>query len=225
MNTVLEFKNVSKIYQQRKHPVYALEDVSLQIKKGEFVGLIGPSGSGKTTFLVTAGAMLHPTHGEIFFEGESLARKSASALATLRRNKIGFLFQSFNLIPYLDALHNVMAPMMLAGKSEKEQTQRAIELLTRVGLEKRLDHKPCELSVGQMQRVALARMLANDPEFILADEPTGNLDPQTAEEVLSFMKKLCIEEQKTIVMVTHSPDAVKHTSRILTCHHGKIIPQ
>lgn len=218
---MLQFKTVSKIYTHRS-TVRALDEVSLHIQKGEFTALVGPSGSGKTTFLVTAGAMMKPTSGEILFDGKPLYRRSVNALSHLRRKQIGFLFQTFNLIPYLNALENVMAPLLINGADSAQQRLRATELLTRVGLEDRLDHKPNELSVGQIQRVALARMLANDPDFILADEPTGNLDPETAENVLSFLRDLSVNEGKTIVMVTHSPQAASKASRILHCHDGKI---
>jgi putative ABC transport system ATP-binding protein len=218
---MLQFKTVSKLYTHRS-TVRALDEVSLHIQKGEFTALVGPSGSGKTTFLVTAGAMMKPTSGEILFDGQSLYDRSITELSLLRRRKIGFLFQTFNLIPYLNALENVMAPLLINGASSAQQHQRATELLTRVGLEDRLDHKPNELSVGQIQRVALARMLANDPDFILADEPTGNLDPETAENVLSFLRDLSVNEGKTIVMVTHSPAAASNASRILHCNDGKI---
>ncbi len=218
---MLQFKTVSKLYTHRS-TVRALDEVSLHIQKGEFTALVGPSGSGKTTFLVTAGAMMKPTSGEILFDGQDLYRRSVTELSLLRRAKIGFLFQTFNLIPYLNALENVMAPLLINGADSAQQRLRATELLTRVGLEDRLDHKPNELSVGQIQRVALARMLANDPDFILADEPTGNLDPETAENVLSFLRDLSVNEGKTIVMVTHSPQAASKASRILHCNNGKI---
>ena len=219
---MLQYNNVSKTYSHRSTPIHALDQVSLRVKRGEFAALVGPSGSGKTTFLVTAGAMMRPTSGEILFDGQPLYTRSITGLAELRRNKIGFLFQTFNLVPYLNALENVMAPLLIAGHPIGEQRRRATELLTRVKLEKWFDHKPNELSVGQIQRVALARMLANNPAFILADEPTGNLDPQTADEVLDFLRDLSRNDGKTIVMVTHSPNAACKADRILHCRDGKI---
>lgn len=219
---MLKLENVTKTYQHRTTPVVGLDNVSLHIKKGEFVALVGPSGSGKTTFLVTVGAMMRPSSGKVFIDGQDIFAQSLTNIAKLRLKSIGFVFQTFNLIPYLTAQQNVMASVMLAGKNREEQEKRAIELLGRVGLGDRLDHKPSELSVGQQQRVALARMLANDPPLILADEPTGNLDPQTADEALEFLHKLCKEEGKTIIMVTHSPEAAKKCQRILHCNNGII---
>ena len=218
---MLQFNNVSKLYTQRR-TIRALDEVSLHIQKGEFTALVGPSGSGKTTFLVTAGAMMKPTSGEILFDGQNLYSQSVRKRSFLRRDRIGFLFQTFNLIPYLNALDNVMVPLVIAGLDATQQRARATELLERVGLKDRLDHKPRELSVGQIQRVALARMLANDPDFILADEPTGNLDPETAEDVLTFLRDLSRNEGKTIAMVTHSPAAASKADRILHCLDGKI---
>ena len=217
---MLKLENVTKIYKHRKSPVTGLDNVSLHIKKGEFVALVGPSGSGKTTFLVTVGAMLQPTSGKVFIDGQDIFSQSLSQITKLRLKTIGFVFQTFNLIPYLTAQQNVMASIMLAGKNTSEQENRANELLNRVGLADRLDHKPSELSVGQQQRVALARMLANDPPLILADEPTGNLDPQTADEVITFLHELCENEGKTIVMVTHSSQAAGKCSNILHCNNG-----
>ena len=219
---MLKLENVTKSYRHRKSPVTGLDQVSLHIKKGEFVALVGPSGSGKTTFLVTVGAMLRPTSGRVFLDGVDVYAQPLAGLAGMRLKKIGFVFQTFNLIPYLTALENVMAPLMLAGKPTADQIAAATSLLGRVGLADRLDHKPSELSVGQQQRVALARMLANDPDLILADEPTGNLDPQTAREVMEFLKKLNQDEGKTIVMVTHSPDAARQAPRTLFCNNGQI---
>lgn len=222
---MLKLEGITKEYKHRKSPVIGLDNVNLHIKKGEFVALVGPSGSGKTTFLVTVGAMLHPTRGKVFLDGLDVFSQPLAKITALRLNKIGFVFQTFNLIPYLTAQQNVMAAIMLTGKSSNDQAQRAQELLEIVGLGNRMDHKPSELSVGQQQRVALARMLANDPPLILADEPTGNLDPQTADEVLDFLHKLCKEEGKTIVMVTHNPEAAKKCPRILHCNEGVITEQ
>ena len=219
---MLRFESITKVYPHKRSPVTGLDNVSLTVKSGEFVAVVGPSGSGKTTFLVTAGAMLHPTEGKVYLNDRDVFSLSLTEVSKLRLNTIGFLFQTFNLIPYLTAQQNVMASIMLAGKKKDAQAKRAVELLERVGLGDRMDHKPNELSVGQQQRVALARMLANDPPLILADEPTGNLDPETAEEVLSFLHKLCDEENKTVIMVTHNPEAAKSCPRILHCIDGKI---
>jgi putative ABC transport system ATP-binding protein len=220
---MLRFENVTKIYEHRRAPVTGLDGVSLHVEQGEFIAVVGPSGSGKTTLLVTAGAMLHPTTGKVLLDDRDVFSLSLPEIAALRLEKIGFVFQTFNLIPYLTAQQNVMAPLMLAKKSTEEQSRRARELLTRVGLEQRIDHKPGELSVGQQQRVALARMLANDPPFILADEPTGNLDPDTSREAMDFLTELN-EEGKTIVMVTHDPAAAERATRTLRLVEGRISP-
>ena len=219
---MIRVEKVHKVYKHRKTPVTGLDNVSFSIAKGQFVAVVGPSGSGKTTLLVTIGAMLRPTSGTVYINDRAVYSLPISSMAELRRKHIGFLFQTFNLIPYLTAQQNVMAPLMLAQQLAGQQRTRATELLDRVGLGDRLDHKPNELSVGQQQRVALARMMANDPELILADEPTGNLDPQTAEDALAFLSSLCMNEGKTIVMVTHSMEAAKRASRILRCTNGII---
>jgi len=219
---MLRFESVNKIYKTRRHQVTGLNDVNIQIAPRDFVALVGPSGSGKTTFLVTAGAMLRPTSGKVYLDGHDICAAAPNTLAELRLKKIGFIFQTFNLITYLSARQNVMAALMLAGKSPLEQEKAADQLLERVGLADRADHKPSELSVGQQQRVALARMLANDPPLILADEPTGNLDPQTSADVMDFLTTLNKEHGKTIVMVTHSMEAAKRAKRIITCNNGII---
>lgn len=213
---------VHKVYRHRKSPVTGLNQVSFTIPRGQFVAVVGPSGSGKTTLLVTIGAMLRPTGGKVYIHDRDVYSLPIAEMAELRRKHIGFLFQTFNLIPYLTAQQNVMAPLMLAEWPDDKQRSRAAELLGRVGLGDRLDHKPNELSVGQQQRVALARMMANDPELILADEPTGNLDPQTAADALAFLGDLCRNEGKTIVMVTHSMEAAKAAGRVFKCVNGVI---
>lgn len=221
---MLRFENVTKVYEHRRSSVTGLDGVSLHVEKGEFIAVVGPSGSGKTTLLVTAGAMLHPTTGKVLVDNQDVFSLSLSEIANLRLGRIGFVFQTFNLIPYLTARQNVMTSLMLAGKSTEEQSGRALELLTRVGLDQRLDHKPGELSVGQQQRVALARMLANDPPLILADEPTGNLDPDTSREAMDFLVELN-RGGKTIVMVTHDPSAAERVTRTLRLVDGRILPE
>ena len=219
---MLRLDNVTKTYPHRSSPVTGLNQVSLHIPKGQFVAVVGPSGSGKSTFLMTVGGMLSPTSGSVTIGGQDIYAMPLADRAAVRLNTIGFVFQTFNLIPYLTALQNVMAPLMLAKLPAAEQERRATALLERVGLGQRLDHKPRELSVGQQQRVALARMLANDPPLILADEPTGNLDPKTVEEVMHFLTMFNRDEGRTIVMVTHSPEAAKMASRVLLCQEGAI---
>ena len=199
---MIALQSVSKHFQHRGKPVAALANVTLQIGKGDFVAIIGPSGSGKSTFLHLVGGMLSPTEGKVRIENDSLYDLTSDQRSALRKKKIGFVFQTFNLVPYLTALENVQVPLVLAGVGEEEQKRRAESLLGRLGLSDRLDHKPSELSVGQQQRVALARMLANDPALILADEPTGNLDPETSASIMDFLVELN-SEGRTIVMVTH----------------------
>jgi putative ABC transport system ATP-binding protein len=219
---MLRFESVTKLYKTRRNKVTGLDQVNVHIAKGDFAALVGPSGSGKTTFLVTAGAMMRPTSGKVYLDGRDVFAMRPNEIAELRLRSIGFIFQTFNLITYLSARQNVMAALMLAGKTTTEQEAMADALLEKVGLADRADHKPAELSVGQQQRVALARMLANDPPLILADEPTGNLDPKTSGDVLDFLTELNRVHGKTIVMVTHSMEAAKRARRILTCNDGVI---
>jgi putative ABC transport system ATP-binding protein len=217
-------ENVSKTYRHRGHLVKALDGATLHIPAGDFVSLVGPSGSGKSTLLLMLGGMLSPSEGRVLLEASSVYDLSASERAKMRREKVGFVFQTFNLVPYLSALENVQVPLFLAKVDEKAQKDRATALLERVGLADRLDHKPGELSVGQQQRVALARMLANDPSVILADEPTGNLDPETSQQIIGFLETFNAEG-KTIVMVTHDPRAAKRAKRTLRLQNGAITAQ
>ncbi len=214
---------VSKQFELRGKPVTALANVTVEIYKGDFVAVIGPSGSGKSTFLHVVGGMLSPTQGKVRIDNDSLYDLTPEQRSTIRKKKIGFVFQTFNLVPYLDALENVQVPLALAGLTEDEQEGRAKTLLGRVGLADRMDHKPRELSVGQQQRVALARMLANDPALILADEPTGNLDPETAESIMDFLGQLN-EEGRTIVMVTHDLHLAQRAKRAFQLVNGAIQP-
>lgn len=216
---MLKVKRVSKIYKKHAQEVKAIDDVSLEIAKGDFVSIIGPSGSGKSSLLLMLGGMLSPTSGQVFIEDESIYDLAPNQIAALRQKKIGFVFQTFNLIPYLSALQNVQVPLLLSGKNPKEQLKKAHYLLERVGLADRMDHKPSELSVGQQQRVALARMLANDPSIILADEPTGNLDPEMSEMVIKFLIDLN-NEGRTIVMVTHDMKVAGQAKRSITITKG-----
>jgi putative ABC transport system ATP-binding protein len=218
---MLRLDTVTKIYAHKKQTVTALDKINLHIPREDFVAIVGPSGSGKSTLLVALGAMQSPTSGKVFVEGKSIYDLTLAQRAAFRREKIGFVFQTFNLIPYLTALQNVQIPLMLAGADEKTQKDKATTILQRVGLADRLDHKPSELSVGQMQRVALARMLANDPAVILADEPTGNLDPGTREEVMNYLVQFN-REGRTIVMVTHDPEAAKRAKRIVKLVEGRV---
>ena len=219
---MLKMKEVSKSYQHRGQIVNALDGASLDIPSGDFVSVVGPSGSGKSTLLLMLGGMLSPSAGRVLLEDQSIYALSSDRRARLRKENIGFVFQTFNLVPSLTALENVQVPLFLAGLDGTSQGQRATALLARVGLGDRLDHKPGELSVGQQQRVALARMLANDPAVILADEPTGNLDPETADQVIRFFEEFN-EEGRTIVMVTHDPKAAERAKRTVKLRDGRIL--
>jgi putative ABC transport system ATP-binding protein len=219
---MLKMENVTKTYKHRGTLVTALDGATVQIKPGDFVAVVGPSGSGKSTLLLMLGGMLSPTAGKIFLEGQSLYDLNTDQRAAFRKKKVGFVFQTFNLVPYLTALENVEVPLFLAKREPEAQRQRAVALLDRVGLSDRLHHKPSELSVGQQQRVALARMLANDPAVILADEPTGNLDPETSRQVIGFFEEVNAEG-KTVVMVTHDPRAAERAKNTLRLTNGSIL--
>ena len=218
---MLEMEQVSKSYRHRGRVVMALDDATLDIPRGDFVSIVGPSGSGKSTLLLMLGGMLSPSQGRVLLEGQSIYDLPSDQRARLRREQVGFVFQTFNLVPYLTALENVQIPLFLAAMEDGAQQERATALLERVGLADRLDHKPSELSVGQQQRVALARMLANDPAVILADEPTGNLDPETSEQVIRFLEDFH-QEGRTIVMVTHDPQAARRAKRTLKLVAGAV---
>jgi putative ABC transport system ATP-binding protein len=217
----MRLETVSKRYVHRGRAVAALDNASLEIAPGDFVAVVGPSGSGKSTLLLVLGGMLSPSTGQVFLNGHSLYELSPNQRAELRRQKVGFVFQTFNLVPYLTALENVQIPLYLAGLDEAAQKERAASLLERVGLGDRLDHKPPELSIGQQQRVALARVLANDPEIILADEPTGNLDPETGQQILDLLDEMN-REGRTVVMVTHDPRAAARAQRTFRLQEGRI---
>lgn len=221
---MLRLEAVSKNYNHRARTVKALDDVSLDIPKGDWVSVVGPSGSGKSTFLLTLGGMLSPSSGRVLLDDSSLYDLSPDERALLRRGKIGFLFQTFNLVPYLTAAENVQIPLFLAGMSDADQVTTSATLLERVGLSDRIDHKPAELSVGQQQRVALARVLANNPSVILADEPTGNLDPETTGQIMGIISDIN-SEGRTIVMVTHEPQSARMAKRTLRLNAGRISPE
>lgn len=221
---MLKMENVSKAYQHRGQWVTALDNATVEIPQGDFVSIVGPSGSGKSTLLLMLGGMLSPTQGRVFLEDQSVYDLHPNDRARLRRQKVGFVFQTFNLVTYLSALENVQIPLFLAKMDAGSQEERAVALLERVGLGDRLHHKPCELSVGQQQRVALARMLANDPAVILADEPTGNLDPETSRQIIGFLAEFN-EEGRTIVMVTHDPRAARRAKRQLKLTRGAIVSE
>lgn len=221
---MIQADQVSKSYLRGEDQVHALQTATFGVQPGEFVAVIGPSGSGKSTLLSMLGGMLSPTAGRIVLDGESLYDVSIEKRAELRNHKIGFVFQNFNLIPWLNALENVELPLRLYGNDRKSRRTAATELLERFGLVDRLLHRPSELSAGQQQRVALARMLATNPRLILADEPTGNLDSETRDLVVETLAELC-NEDRAVVLVTHD-DAVSATaSRVLQISNGLVTEQ
>ena len=222
MNNIIQLENVAKYYEMGENLVKAVDGINIEIKKGDFVAIMGPSGSGKSTAMNLVGSLDLPTKGEIYLEGHDIAHLDESQLAQIRGKKVGFIFQSFNLIPNLTAKENVMLPMLFQEIDEEEREERAEKLLKLVDLEDRMDHYPTQLSGGQQQRVAIARALANDPEVILADEPTGNLDTKTGEKVMEFLKQLN-KKGKTIIIVTHNPELAKeHARTIYSVRDGKV---
>ena len=218
---MIRLENVVRTYVRHGQTVTALQCEHLQIQAGEYVAVVGPSGSGKTTLLSLLGGMLSPTAGRIYLDNWSLYEQTVAARSAIRLARMGFVFQTFNLIPYLTALQNVQIPLGLNGDAQNVQNSLATTMLRRFGLGDRLNHKPSELSVGQQQRVALARTLVNDPQIILADEPTGNLDPDSREVVLKAFDD-CHAEGRTIVMVTHDPAAAARAERRLVLRDGTI---
>ncbi len=219
---ILHLENVWKVYKMGEVDVAALRGVNLEINYGEFVAIVGPSGSGKSTMMNLVGCLDLPTKGSIRLGGTNIADFSESQLATTRGQKIGFVFQQFNLIPTLSALENVMLPLEFQNESTPNARKRAVELLTLVGLSDRFSHLPSQLSGGQLQRVAIARALSVSPEIILADEPTGNLDSKTGEFIMDFLSKIHKREGKTIIIVTHDQHLVRHAERIVHIKDGQI---
>ena len=220
---IIKLEDVWKVYHMGEVEVPALRGLNLEVYPGEFVAIMGPSGSGKSTAMNMIGCLDVPTRGHIFLEGRDISRLHESDLAQIRGKTIGFIFQTFNLMPGLTALENVMLPMTFQGIPRHEREMRAEKLLNLVGLSDRINHKPTELSGGQQQRVAIARSLANDPEVILADEPTGNLDTKTGMEVMEMLSNLHREEKKVIIMVTHDQDISQYAERILHLRDGRIV--
>jgi len=219
----VEVHGVKKYYYMGQNVVKALDGVDLKILRGEYVSIMGPSGSGKTTLFNMVGGLDRPTEGKVYIDEVDIAKLDAYELAWLRCRKIGYIFQTFNLIPVLTALENVTLPMIFAGLGAEERYKKGVELLKRVGLGDRLNHKPVQLSGGQQQRVAIARALANDPSIVLADEPTGNLDLETGRQIIELLKELNREKNVTVMTATHDLKMLDVSDRIAWLRDGKII--
>ncbi|MFH0889905.1 MAG: ABC transporter ATP-binding protein [Candidatus Aenigmatarchaeota archaeon] len=221
--TILELQNVFKTYHLGKLEVPVLKGINVKIRRGEFVSITGPSGCGKSTCMHIMGCLDTPTSGKVMLGNKDVSKLSDNRLAEVRGRKIGFVFQVFNLIPSLTVIENVMLPMMFQNVPKLERVRKATELLEMIGLEKRLDFKPTEISGGEQQRTAISRALANDPEIILADEPTGNLDSKMGGVVIDFLKKINRENNKTIIIVTHDMNVAKQAERMIHLKDGFVV--
>jgi putative ABC transport system ATP-binding protein len=219
---VIRTEKLEKIYQDNSVPVHALKGIDLSIKKGEFLVIAGPSGSGKTTLLNLIGALDIPTKGKVFLEEDDISQKTKNELSQLRLQKIGFVFQAYNLIPVLSALENIEFTMMLRGIAEKEREERALEAMKELGIEELAHKRPNEMSGGQQQRVAVARAIVNNPSIVLADEPTANLDTDTGANLLDLMEKMNQEREITFVFSSHDPQVIGRAKRLLNLRDGRI---
>ncbi len=219
---LVQLEGASRIYRAAAETIYAIRDVSLEVYHGEYVSIMGPSGSGKSTLFNMIGGLDKPSTGTVFIDEVDMAQLDAFELAWLRCRKLGYIFQSFNLIPVMTALENVTLPMIFAGTSSDEAMDKGIELLKTVGLGERYDHKPTELSGGQQQRVAIARAFANDPAIILADEPTGNLDLRTGKDIITLLKQMNEEKNVTVISATHDLKMIDVSDRVLWIRDGKV---
>lgn len=219
--SLLELKNIGKKYKIGTEVINALHTIDLKIEKGEYVALMGPSGSGKSTLMNIIGCLDTPSQGEYFLNGKEVSKMSENELAEIRNKEIGFIFQTFNLVPRSNALDNVALPLVYAGINKEQRVKRATKTLNDVGLGDRITHKPNELSGGQRQRVAVARALVNNPSIILADEPTGNLDSKTSEEIMTLFREIH-KSGNTIIVVTHEEEIAQHALRIVRIKDGKI---
>jgi putative ABC transport system ATP-binding protein len=220
---VIETENLRKVYTMGDTEVHALRDVSLKIMRGEMVAIVGPSGSGKSTLMAILGALDKPSDGSYKLDGVEIGRMSQDSLSDIRNNRIGFVFQKFNLLARSSSQTNVALPLVYAGVAPAERNERAKKALELVGLGERLDHKPNELSGGQQQRVAIARALINNPSIILADEPTGNLDSKTGEDIMHLFKQLHQDQGITLIIVTHSPEVAEQAERVITMRDGTVV--
>ena len=225
MNPIIEVSDLVKEYEQGGRPLRVLDEVDLVIDKGELMAIMGPSGSGKSTLLNIIGALDRPTSGKVVIDGVDIATLNDNQLAELRNRKIGFVFQFFNLIPRMNALSNVELPLTIAGVGKNERHERADKILSMVGLGDRVDHRPSQLSGGEQQRVAIARALVNDPEVLLCDEVTGNLDSRTGEEIMHLLRNLNQQQGKTFAIVTHDPVVAQSTDRIVQIRDGRIMAE
>ena len=223
--SLIELRNVSKDYQMGEVLVKALDKVNLKIDKKDFVSIMGPSGSGKSTILNMIGLLDKPTSGKIFLNNTDISQLRSSELAKLRRDNIGFIFQFFNLYPSLSAFQNVELPMIISDMDSDERKNRALELLNKVGLKERVNHLPSQMSGGEIQRVSIARAMSNNPDIILADEPTGNLDTKTGKEITDILRKLNKEFGVTLILITHEKFISKVAERIIYLKDGKIIKE
>jgi putative ABC transport system ATP-binding protein len=223
--SIIKVQEVSRHFIMGEETVKALDCVSLEIKRGEFFGICGPSGSGKSTLLYLLGGLDRPTSGSIWIEGRDIASLDENELASYRRKSVGFIFQSFHLVPTMTSLQNVELPMIFSRMDPKERRRRGIELLELIGLGKRLAHRSTELSGGQRQRVAIARALSNSPLILIADEPTGNLDSRNGEEVICLLRRLCEDEGITIIIVSHDQNVIQSTHRYIRMHDGHIVEE
>jgi putative ABC transport system ATP-binding protein len=221
MSEIIRIRELAREYRMGEETILALRGVSLDIRRNEYVAIMGPSGSGKSTMMNLLGCLDTPTGGEYWLNGQEVSRLSDDALARVRNREIGFVFQTFNLLPRATALHNVELPLVYAGIGARERRSRAAAALERVGLAERMHHRPNELSGGQRQRVAIARALINEPSILLADEPTGNLDSVTSEEIMRVFGDLHSAGQ-TVIMVTHEPDIAAHAERVVVLRDGRV---
>jgi len=223
MTNIIKIENVWKTYDLGKIKLDVLKNISLKINQGDFTIILGPSGSGKSTLLNLISCLDVPTKGSIYFKGKNISEFSEDELAEVRGKDIGFVFQKFNLLPHLTALENVVLPTIFQGKSDKDSIDLAKSILANVGLEKRFNHRPTELSGGENQRVAIARSLINNPEVVVADEPTGNVDSKTGDKIMEILMNLNKKEGKTIIVVTHNNNQTKYGNRIIKIKDGEIV--